>query len=1003
MEAVKVLDDTGNEQITQAVVPGVCLLCQEIHAEAFPWMSDDQFEHEVTGDGGDADVKASHLEAHSNLQSNSFDCWGQQELQALEASLSLKDIVYDGYTEEGYSSTHNGLSVKTLNIPPVSEIHPLTREELDIYYVPAPGPLFQLRFRSKESTSWIRQMMRKQVYQNQGRHMLQHLAARMEPGYTLQDVLISPAEYSRRVAVSRRAQPPGSKPGSTSGGISGATPQQSGHPMHQTAVKPRINMSALQSRPVAAPSWMPRSGNGLALLGKPALQAQALRLAASKRVAEEVGGPSLKAKRPTTDVAPETSPSSRAITPGLGSVSTPVKKASAPVASPPPSKVRRSGSFGVNGELLASTDFSAPGSARVPSFAARTGHPSSGASEAGSCATSLESAISKVPIIGLLMGQNLTTAMSNFKRTVTLASKNGNPDAEALVAHQKILEVANDMTWSRMQALEWPTLVDHARSLAKDWQPQLPKSVFANYCMRYALQFTAPNSRNFEDKMFFEIVSLAQVSQKPAYNVDKPMLNCNIFDADDLESIQVPAFVKLIDLVFVNEMSKEFVNLAGLFTTAKLIYTHISELAKDIVKLPTVQMLLQKARVIFLLYADIPGFKGAALHDLDSVLRARKDNFAEILKTKAPHKAHVDNIWSLALGEKDHWESIKVLCQKMDSGTDMNIHVRTIIDKWGEWVEQIRPSVTKHLRESSIKYLVQAMSSQDWESNAGDDGKVALLELAKDASGVFQDRDLFEQIAKASAFSRRVAQATMTTRFVDALKILGEFIADESLEARVQACVGAVPRDASSKIVIGQSDDLEAIKCGVETLLETTVEKLPHAVNHVKSAQGILNAIMLSDTIEDAMFTTTVQTIRDDMQKFNDCISMHCHLETYMKLGDSAAARRSADKKQNSIKMVIASMKRVGKLSETMKAALQKQKTETTEKVLQEVRATIQERGKQEVAALEPGLQAAIDALRPMSKGSADGKSWKEACRRSTSGRICMSKHRRPLPRSMMT
>ena len=82
--------------------------------------------------------------------------------------------LYDGFTKDEFEACHNGLSPGEAGVTGVQEVHPLTQEKVDIYYVPH-CPSFQLQVSDVKAAEHDEEIMQKIIYKGQPDDIMEDL------------------------------------------------------------------------------------------------------------------------------------------------------------------------------------------------------------------------------------------------------------------------------------------------------------------------------------------------------------------------------------------------------------------------------------------------------------------------------------------------------------------------------------------------------------------------------------------------------------------------------------------------------------------------------------------------------------------------------------------------------------------------------------------------------------------------------------------------------------
>ena len=83
--------------------------------------------------------------------------------------------LYDGFTREEFVSCHNGHSPEEAGVRGIREVHPLTKENVDVFYVPH-CPSFQLQISDGRAAQHDEEIMSKHIYRGQPDDLMDDLS-----------------------------------------------------------------------------------------------------------------------------------------------------------------------------------------------------------------------------------------------------------------------------------------------------------------------------------------------------------------------------------------------------------------------------------------------------------------------------------------------------------------------------------------------------------------------------------------------------------------------------------------------------------------------------------------------------------------------------------------------------------------------------------------------------------------------------------------------------------
>ena len=178
---------------------GGCVECIDIAEEGF-WYY--EFSELVTLIQTKEAIKVAFFKAKDFKKCLSPATWGSQN--ALQGFFHLNEMgcQYDGFTKEQFKLKHR-CDAEALGLPPIPLPHPVSKEMVDIFWAPAPGPLFSLRCFSQELCGRKTNAMTSQIHEGQAVQTLEHLRSASQAQSQWKDILVSQSRFDELMQNAR--------------------------------------------------------------------------------------------------------------------------------------------------------------------------------------------------------------------------------------------------------------------------------------------------------------------------------------------------------------------------------------------------------------------------------------------------------------------------------------------------------------------------------------------------------------------------------------------------------------------------------------------------------------------------------------------------------------------------------------------------------------------------------------------------------------------------------
>ena len=933
------------------------------------------------------EVRENFRSACAFLKGESATSWPASTLSIGNWSFNDEYVKFHGRTKEDFIAKHKS-DPEYLGLPRFKRKHPVTGERTDVYYHPKEGPLWVMKLGRRELCQLTSDAMPQQIYPAQGQDTLQRLEQQMEVQRDMRDVLLNWHTFQQLLEGARRqggAKPlPGRcQPAAQPSALGAAMAAPRNAPLKLRPVScfaPSAAQPLVQSRgrEVAPQPTAPPRGPAAASVGRPFVIQRPGSVSSTASSTASLGArapassPSGTHKRPISPAAASPNPKLARGAASESSAASSVQSLKAPHltigGTGPKSKIMVLPGALPDKSPKSKSDF---GSEDVSNFFADANVKDS---------DKFERAQVKCPVAASFAGHNLKEQLTQVKRMATTAEGLDKVElAATLLSHHNHVGLAAMFTaMSLLGPSTWPVLVDAALDLEKA-KITFPKENLFHFANRHALEYFPPKGKKIDEVKFWEVADLVQDRPKVKWSVEAPSVWADIFTDEDIELQGTASFSLFITGgLFVPCMQRGQLSSQTLLKVAEIIDDKIAQYPQLLKE--RLEALSLKVRVIFQLYGTFPNYRGATAQDVRKQLTYKKDKFTvELNAPQSYPKQLVDGSWSLSVSEQKHWPEMERILALSREENKMPF-LEDALKHYSKFKSSVRPPAVAYLQNIVSSLLAGLLNAQDFTNTDATEVQEkcrSLVILARKAQSLFSCSKLAEAFKKATDFSARLASIDMQKTMLEGAD---QLIAhgDEDPSVGIDTFVQSIPSDASVVVVYQDEAKGTTMANALESCLSLACENFPHQQKAVLAARSFKDRVKL-DLPEGAPPLTSWDESAKFTERVFNAYAMQQGYNEYIALGSTVQGRADADPQLNAIKKVIKARKDTGFPFTQPEQSTFGGKWEAVSELDSNCSDIIAAHGGIYINARSGHVQKALDAVKPSSKGSTDGQSWKAA------------------------
>ena len=961
---------------------GGCVECIDIAEEGF-WYY--EFSELVTLIQTKEAIKVAFFKAKDFKKGLSPATWGSQNANQGFFHLNEMGCQYDGFTKEQFKLKHR-CDAEALGLPPIPLPHPVSKEMVDIFWAPAPGPLFSLRCFNQEFCGRKTNAMTSQIHEGQAVQTVEHLRSAMQAQSQWKDILVSQSRFDELMQNARASGLVAQSPASF-----GRTPAQ-GPPRRAPSVDATPPLTMLPpmlgaARPSLVGALRPVAPRCPASVSNQSAAAPATPAIVAARMFSQTNA--VGVLRPVSPAGPA-SPSLKR----QSVLATPPKCGSD--EGMPPSKRIRAPIQAAASPKVGALSFT-PGAPRVKQFAGQRQSPRAAndtvsepcLSDAGTdffaelgadITDKFDRAIAKAPVSYALKGINMKQALSNLQRLETFgATRDDYENSQKCTKQMSIVRLGVCCTWKSLLVQSWEMSLEKASNLLQlIGQEELPQENVAAYACRRGLEFAPPRSRTFQNEKFWETVCLHQPQrEKQPCSLMTPTLWCSKFDADAGKPVLSAAFTQLIvEGLYIPQLGKGALGIPMLMELAEIVATRIESYPQDIQELLSEVCL--KTRCLFQLHGERPFLHGSNISDVEAVLKLKKDLFVVLVSAeKSVHKRQIDLAWSQFSTECAVWPDIEAALLRYSESKGANLFIDTYLQSIHKWKPQVRQATTKMLEIFVESLLMDQLLNMDWnkEDDASKEVGRPLLERARKAMAFAPSSTLGDALRAATDFSAKLASTDMKSAMMQGASAFMA-VTDDKIEEALTAFGESLPQHEGVCLCFTGDEEVSVVTSAVEKLVSYGAKRFPACRPAADLSKRATTAVRVSEPSKaEAQDKWKIQV--DASNKLLELHVLGDACRAYVALGLDAQARVDTDTNCAAIKKVIRAMKVLNfPLDEHILKLFSGESVRDLEGQAKSAQA---QHGTIHIAKFQPKLTGAHSLLQPGMLGASDGASWKES------------------------
>ena len=688
---------------------GACLWCLKVCAAAFPYKQAHDVQQSITTEEGIGD-KIQRASQH--IASELEVTWNQnQSVHEFHTNLSDESVEFEAWDRKGFIDRF-GTDPDKLGLVPLERPHPLTKQMVSVYYTPKPGPLFTLRVGLRESAQWAQECMAKQVYDEQGRDTAKFIADNFDVQKNLSSIMWDNNKFSSLLAQAASLQRPMGAMGSTWPGAvvaHAASPKSFGatsllgtppkmqvelNPTTPNAKRPLSPSSSASSivnvlRPTVPTAGMPAPSR--VVVSTLAHQANAL---TSRSAIEQPAG-SVRGASPRTQPPPKAARTSVART-SSSHLTINCNTTSVPLSMP-----------GVVSKLPVGSDEEDNMSVNSVSMANLS-------------KDKYERAVQRAPLTSAFNGVNMTNAISNLKKMISVAKNEVKvEDKQNCQLHLDKLTACQGMFWPSMMQSSWEATKKNALEVKENTVP-IPPMTWMYYAGRRAIEMVEPRARKTDVEAFGKSLNLRLEYRPEKQSFEHPCIcSDNVPESVYTECSSAVVRTVIVEGMYIHTLGRGAQYQYALVGQLRMVTQWVEKLPETRQK--ELEDLVRKTKCLSCVFGELPFENNSTVSDVSKVMDNKSDIITITLTDKDFWgKGIVEGIWSRTASEAAAWLIMKPCLENVQNKTDDSEHsnIAKALEKFGIWKIAVRPSTVKVLEKAISAYIVHVMDGQDFSTTS---------------------------------------------------------------------------------------------------------------------------------------------------------------------------------------------------------------------------------------------------------------------------------------------